>query len=418
MSTAFPFQPLPLAVGAAVVVLLGCGFYFLSKGRDRFGRALCGAAVVAATLLALAPVVSARPLRYRAQIAPDSFEYADGAQQLALGNGYVTYHHNDEAHPPRYPPGYSLALAPFAAFAGEFPSSVQAGAKAYTALYVLAAVAAAWVIGGPLAGVLTAALIGLSPFAREQARLIMSDAFGAALTVMLVGLAHRLSPVRVSLAGMLSGALVVVRLSAAMNILALALALPRHHRKRAIVFALPFVVGLGIYHWLTFGSPVRTGYDYWLPSIKSFDPSFALVRLPNMADPVADALNGALMSWACVCPRGAPSVLPNVVFYPAVIMGLFWVFAPPLSTLPGVLYIWTHRREPAANLALWLAAFSVLFYTFYFYQGTRFMAAPATILAVYSSVQLAEWLERGMVRTRLLGVGLLARQTRAGLAAS
>jgi len=38
--------------------------------------------------------------------------------------------------------------------------------------------------------------------------------------------------------------------------------------------------------------------------------------------------------------------------------------------------------------------FSLALFAFYFYQGTRFMAAPATLLSVFASVGLAQWINR------------------------
>ena len=54
--------------------------------------------------------------------------------------------------------------------------------------YVLVAVVAAWVLGGPIAGVLAALLVGISPFARDAAGLVLSDAFIATLTVFMLPL--------------------------------------------------------------------------------------------------------------------------------------------------------------------------------------------------------------------------------------
>ncbi|MGH9903815.1 MAG: hypothetical protein ACRD68_18555, partial [Pyrinomonadaceae bacterium] len=94
-------------------------------------------------------------------------------------------------------------------------------------------------------------------------------------------------------------------------------------------------------------------------------------------------------------PAGGPqAALPNVFLYPTVLLGLFWTFAPPLVTLCGLFYLWKHRRETAAKFTLWVTCFSLLLFTFYFYQGTRFMAAPATLLLIFASVNTARWLAR------------------------
>src|SRR5580698_11642284 len=92
---------------------------------------------------------------------PDAAEYADSAHSLAQDKGFYTYVHSVSRQPPRYPPGYPMALAPFAAI-GAYPHDVQRGAKFWAMVYVLVAVFAAWTLGGPLAGLITALLIGFS----------------------------------------------------------------------------------------------------------------------------------------------------------------------------------------------------------------------------------------------------------------
>lgn len=178
---------------------------------------------------------------------------------------------------------------------------------------MLIAVAAAWSLKGPLAGALTAVLIGMSPFARVEASLIMSDGFAAGMTVLLIPLLLRPTPKRLALAGALAG-----------------------------------------------------------------------------------ALGGLLLRWVCPCPDGGPqAALSNLFFYPSVLLGLFWIFVPPLLPVVGMLYCWEHRDTLTARFTFWLTALSLLLFTFYFYQGARFMAAPVTLLCVFASAKLAGWMERG-----------------------
>jgi hypothetical protein len=346
---------------------------------------------ISLTCLVLFSVFRVRPRPFDEQPFPDVQETADGARQLVAGNGYVTYVHNNERHPPRYPPGYSLALAPFAAINNNYPSNVEIGAKFYAGLYVLATVITAWLIGGPNAASLTALFIGISPFAREEAKLIMSDAFAAGGTVILSALLYRPSKARVSWAGGLAGTLVLVRLAMALNLPALLISLPRVFRKRLVIFAAPPLGALGLYNWLTFGSPFKDGYSYWLPGLKSFAWSFALHH-PQGEGPgvIGDFLKGSLFQWACPCPIGGPqAALSNIWFYPAVLLGLFWIYAVPLVTIFGVLYIWKHREETFVKFALGVIVLNLIFFTFFFYQGARFMAGPATLLTIFAAVYLA-----------------------------
>lgn len=363
---------------------------------------------VAVTGATLASVLTVRPLSLRQQPFPDAAEYADAARQLAAGNGYVTYVHRNEPHPPRYPPGFSLALAPFAALGGPYPSNVQLGPKVFAALYVLAVVGVTWSIGGPLAAALAAALVGASPFARQAASYVMSDGFAAALTVISVGLVHARAPASAPFSGALSGLLVVVRLSALLNLAALLIALAGRRRVLAAGCALPPLLALGLFQWQTFGSPFKTGYDYWLPGATTFDWSFAVntaVRADGLST-LPDVFRGGLIQSLCGCRVGVPEApLPNLLFYPAVLLGLFWAVTPPLATVPGLLYVWSHRRQAAPRFVLWLTILYLGFYAVYFYQAARFLVAPATVLGMYSAVAIA-----GRVEARL-GKGLATRRT-------
>lgn len=368
------------------------------KGRAQAGHYLLSASAILVTLFALFSVLAVEPRPFAEQPFPDAQETADATRQLVNGNGYVTYVHNNERRPPRYPPGFSIALSPFAFFSKNYPSNVETGAKVFAAIYVLAAVVAAWSIGGSLAAALVAFFINAAPFARTEASLIMSDAFAAGITILFVALLHKLSPARVACLGALAGTLVAVRLPMVVNLAAILIALPTTYRQRFVLCAMPFLAALGFYNWTTFGSPLRTGYNYWLPTLKSFAWHYAFDRPPvNSEGPwlIADAVHGGLMQWVCPCPiGGAQAALPSILFYPSILLGLFWIYSPPLITLIGLAYIWKHRREATAKFTLWSTLFSLLLFTFYFYQGTRFMATPATLLCVFASVGLAQWINQ------------------------
>jgi hypothetical protein len=171
---------------------------------------------------------------------------------------------------------------------------------------------------------------------------------------------------------------------------------------RTLVAALPPIVALGLVQWRIFGSPFSTGYDYWLPGLENFDWAYALAD-EGIRDGTLfpDALNGLLMSWVCPCPAGGPqAALPHILLYPAVLIGLFWVYSPPLATLPGIFHAWQRRRDPVGAFALWLTITSLRFYTFYYYQATRFMAAPATVLTAFSAAWLGRLIERTAQRLR------------------
>jgi 4-amino-4-deoxy-L-arabinose transferase-like glycosyltransferase len=355
------------------------------------------------TGLAVALVLHVKPIPLSRQPFPDAQEYADGARQIADGKGYVTVLHGSEPVPPRYPPGFSLVLAPFATF-GKYPHNVELGAKLVAVLYVLAAVAAAWTWGGPLAALLTAGVLAISPFARDSAALVLSDALAATLSVLLLCLLKPATRAGASLAGMLAGLLITIRLNTFTSLLGVLAATRAHLRLRVALLALPAILGLAALQWATFGNPLTTGYSYWQLDQHSFAGSYVLRASPPGDGPWVfdDLLHGQLLDWACPCSLGGPQAsLPNLAFYPFVLLGAFWIFAPPLWTIPGIWYAWRKRRDAVGRYAIVLLASTLLLFVFFFYQAGRFMAAPATVLIVLSSVTVATWLESASERLQL-----------------
>lgn len=328
-----------------------------------------------------------------AQPVPDSVEYATSARSLAHDNGFYsssTVSHNWR-QPPRYPPGYPMVLAPFAAV-GSYPRNVQRGAKFWAMMYVLVAVIAAWSLGGPLAAATSALLIGISPFARDAAGLVLSDAFTATLAVLMLPLLRYQNRAGARLAGAASGFSMLARITGAINLIAVIASLPRNFVKPALLFALPSLVMLGLLQWALFGNPLETGYSYWGVASHNFALSHLTggsVREGPYIFP--DLLGGKLLSSICPCQLGGPQAsMPNLAFYPALLAGIFWVFSPPLVSLLGLVYAWQHRREAIGRYVLIVTFLSLLLFGVYFDQGTRFMAGPATLLTVLASVWLAD----------------------------
>ena len=353
-----------------------------------------------ALALAIWPLVMIGPRPLNRQPSPDAQEYADAARHLAAGEGYITTIYRNEVKPPRYPPGFSLALAPFA-LAGRYPQNVQLGSKSFAILYLVATLVAAWVVGGPLAAAVAVALVGASPFAVRYASLVMSDAFAAALVVLAVPLLHVQSSARLAGAGLIAGGLILVRLSGIVTLAALLATLVSGRRWRGALIvgaaALVGIAALAFQQWTSFGNPLMTGYAYWLPELRTFGLDFPL-SLTSQRDGsgvVADSVDGALLRWTCPCPENDPLLaFRPVTFYPLVLLGLFWIFTPPLTTVPGLFEIWRRRREPAAAFVIWLTVITVLLHLVYFYHAPRFMAGPATLLAIYSGVSVARWVSR------------------------
>jgi 4-amino-4-deoxy-L-arabinose transferase-like glycosyltransferase len=361
---------------------------------------------VLAAVVALMPVLTESSKPLSRQPYPDSWEYADAGWQLAHGRGYVTYvndfggarGYGTRARPPRYPFGTSAVLAPFTLVFGRLQGA-QVGAKVLVGLYVISVIAAAWLLGGSLAAIIAAVLSRSSPFVGAEAALILSDPLGAMLVLLaLIGII-RGSKAWVLVAGAAAGAALDVRILEIVAIPAAVLAVPGRRRWVAVAGAAPFVILLAYYQWHTFGSPFRTGYSYWLPHLRQFGLSFATGALGGSDQTLIPVHGLSLVSSVCGCSplRGSVS---NLVFYPAVLSGILWAYAPPLTGLIGLVALIRRRGTPPARFALTVIVLNVAVLLVYFYQGARLAAPAASLLLVYSAAELARYLRIGWRRYR------------------
>lgn len=369
-------------------------------------------------------LASASPLPLDAQPQPDALSYADGAVQIANGNGFrlrydetkPTDEQTSDAplRPSRYPPGFSLALAPFVEFGDNSATDTQVGSKFYVIVLLVLVFIAAWIIGGPWAALLAAVLTIAAPFTAKSARLVMADAFGAALTVgvlIAVLLATRESVgVRGQqrwyfVAGVLAGYGVLTRTGAIPTLIALIVAARLRPQMKAVLLgAAPIMIMLWTYQWTEFGNPLATGYNYHLPHLKAFGAEF--VTAENLFGERgwihADRLGGAAMRWTCPCDEYGPmGKASNLVFYPSVMLGLYWVFVPPFVPLLGVWELVRRRGSPAARFTILVVASNFLLVVPYFYQGARLVAPAAFLLLIYSAAGAVDLSERVVGRMRL-----------------
>ena len=329
---------------------------------------------------------------------PDAQEVTEVTWRMVHGQGYTITLHGTGPLPPRYAPGYPIALAPFALVGRVFPGRILRGPAFYAALYVVAVCLAAWTMGGPAAGALAALVVGISPFARDMARMVMSDAFAAALTMLLIPLLHKPTRNRALWAGFLAGSLVAVRLPMVLNLPALLVALPRSLWSRAILAATIPLAAYAAFNHVTYGGPFTTGYHLWVP-LKNLSLDYVTTELLREGPGVTpDALEGRIVklidrrpssSWSWGGPQND---FPNYIFYPAVLGGVFWVFTPPFLSVLGLWSYWRDRNRPEARFALVLCGISLLFFCCYFYQGTRFMAASVSALLAGAVTRIARWL--------------------------
>ena len=223
----------------------------------------------------------------------------------------------------------------------------------------------------------------------SMSHLILSDPLAATLVVLSVALLTRPGTKHAAVAGALVGASVVVRLANLVTLASLIAALPRRRlRLTAFLAALPFVVTLLVYQWSAFGQPLKTGYDYYLPGLREFAPHYAWSDPLGRDGPnlTGDRLDGRLMSWACPCPRDGPMAVVDNVVYPAVVLGLFWMYTPPLISLLGFAELFRRRIFSPPRYAAAVIVTNVALFTFYFHQAARFMAPVGALLIVFSAV--------------------------------
>ncbi len=346
-----------------------------------------------------------------AQPFPDSHSYVREAIQIAQGDGFkvdfdervssgTDMNGGGQLYPSRYPPGLSVVLAPFALIAGE--SGVFFGSRLIIAFLLVATWMIARQLGGRIAGLVASGILFVSPFPREAATVVLSDAPGALMTLGIVLLIIRhtktssLMPGRRLLffMGVIAGFALLTRLSLVVLSMALVAVFPRPRYLKwiALGFA-PLVIFLMVYQWVEFGSPLTTGYDFYLPSLREFEADNALKANPfsERAFIFSDRLDGRLMEWTCPCDEFGPmGKASNAVFYPAVLLGLYWVYIPPVIAVFAVKSLWKWRSDLTARFSILVVTSNLLMMIFYFYQGARLVSPAAFLLVAYTSVGMAE----------------------------
>ncbi len=203
---------------------------------------------------------------------PDALEYEEAARNLIAGDGYCLILDGGR-YPPRYPPGFSLLLAPALWLTGgEYGSGVRVVFAS-----ALAGIATVWalglVTGGPASAVAAALLLALAPLHVRWSQAVMSDVPTATATTVLalagIVCLRRASSAGTWLAlGAASGLAALLRATCAFVALPLGVALlVRREPRRLLSFACGVALGLlpaALYGLVRFGSPLAGGYEYWV----------------------------------------------------------------------------------------------------------------------------------------------------------
>ncbi len=229
---------------------------------------------------------------------PDAVEYAAIAVNLDRGLGPVL-HFGGISYPCRYTIGYPLILAAAYPLLGYRPERFCL-VTALTALIAIAGlyILTLWTFDRPSA-ILAGLLLATSPHFIGLSTCVVSDVPALAVVVLAV-LAflyaeEKESLVASVLCGLLAGLAATIRVTngaiLAGIIAAALLVRPRRLQfARVMAFAIGFIVFPGLQAWVNLhylGSPLSSGYAFWLPeyyssSFTAFNPRFlfAPARLP------------------------------------------------------------------------------------------------------------------------------------------
>lgn len=279
----FPFVLLFAVLWVSFVIALICAL----RGIFRWGLAprnedetvFHALAFLALILVSALAVLWRTPYEASNLGISDAVEYAVGAERM-LHLGSYTLFIDGLAYPPRYPPWFSaLFVAPAMIIAG-----ISLGNSIWPVLLcALVAVACAFCVGrrlsGTWGGILAAFTLLLDPSFRYFSKFPMTDVPAAALTLVVVAycLVLRLDKDSRSLSlvppGVLSALLIVLRPASAAILLPVLwtaasadLGKGRLRRLLGVLAPVCFMCSAQfIYHTIAFGSPFRSGYQFWVP---------------------------------------------------------------------------------------------------------------------------------------------------------
>jgi 4-amino-4-deoxy-L-arabinose transferase-like glycosyltransferase len=356
--------------------------------------------------LGLAAIVFFRapPNAANLDITPDAVEYVVGAERL-IHLGRYTIEVAGEEYPPRYPPFFSLLLAPFLQLGqGNYGWAILP-VFLFGLLGAYLAFTLASRLGGLSAGCLAVAVLLLQPMVRFWGRQVMTDVPFVALTLLSAALFLRAASAadgwnfRQALSTgsviALATALRPVGLALIGPFLLLPLLMGRPFRNRlmtTIYTALPVVAVLLIQHLYnaaTFGDPFRNGYHFWTPvpydySALLFSATYVELNLRTFLFPAYGAriLAALLLAIALLRTKWLQHRKPSIALRPG------------LAPLSGLIVF-------ALAGPLWIS----VFHLFYAFPEGRFHMPLVSVLTVIAS---GLWGRIIPLTPRLLQLGMLS----------
>jgi 4-amino-4-deoxy-L-arabinose transferase-like glycosyltransferase len=369
-------------------------------------RLLAGVALALLVLVAGAVRWSPPSMVADLRPRPDALEYEEAARSLAAGQGYAL-EVEGERFPPRFPPGFSLLIAPVLRVLGDAPGTGiwLVWASALVAVVCTAGLAA--LVAGPAAALGAALLVALLPMHVSWSQAVMSDVPASALVAALAwwavaALARPRLRVGEWLAlGVVLGLGAALRQTCVLLVVPLALVLVTRGRDAwrsgAGLVAGTFVGLLPLlgYQLARFGAPLADGYGYW----------------------VTFAHHG----WRYVLGRPAAGGSDaNLVFYGRQLAGLGTLYPWPVAVLAGFGFGLAVRRSgPARTLALLAGGYVptvLLLYVPFYWQWDRFLLPALPLLCVLAAVPLGTlepvWLRAAAAAVLALAIGLVLQAER------
>ncbi len=287
---------------------------------------------------------------------PDADEYfAQARGLLTEGKPYIQIGY--DKLPSRYPPGYPVLMLPWLKF---LPSNESILApfrtnQAIGLLLLLGVFTFYCTQGKPLDGGLTSLLLATLPAFVTLSRSSMSEISGAgaiacAIALIYLGLKNK-NRWQIYLAAVVMGLAINIRMQLVFfGPLLLAMALfpvtgspikwLLHCGAVLVVFTLA-ASPLLLLNTMQFRHPLRTGYDFWVPSLTDQHPLFALHNVSGHAAMIWSELTGRWENFRVANLFGT---------------GTYFVSAFVVLTTIGICFL----RPDRFQLCVWLAAFSFL----------------------------------------------------------
>jgi 4-amino-4-deoxy-L-arabinose transferase-like glycosyltransferase len=374
---------------------------------------------------------------------PDAIEYAAMAVNLDRGLGPV-FHFGGNTYPGLHPIGYPLILAAAYPLLGRRPERLCM----VTALMTLVAIAGLyiltlWAFDRPSA-VLAALLLAASPHFLVLSTCVTSDVPSLAV-VALVVLAFLYAEEKESwaasaLCGLLAGMAVIIRFTnGAILVGMLAAAILVRPRRlqfpRVMAFAIAFLAFPGLQalaNWHYLGSPLSSGYAFWLPdAFRSVSAPFELRAFFVPTDPANRHGNFVSYALALLGLDGLFGQLNLGTEFGTLDHARYALYPFPAAVFAGLgLFLALGRRRIACRmravyLGLGFLASILLIYLFYFWTDPRFILPALFIVFAAAGFGLASanrrlkwgWAGFAVITLDVLLAGAIAVETISAVAA-